>query len=1441
MHVKASFCRWHSLRTVLVLPVVCAFVYAQEQPPPTPNSATAVVFDAAIKPIFAERCVGCHGAEKQKAGLRLDLPECISAGGEDGPVVVAGKPDESALYKRVTLPAGHEDIMPPKGDPLTKEQTDLIRQWIELGATFAATPATEPAPAPAPTPAPAPAVEITPEQPAPVSILDELEKTVTPASQESLDALRALGALAMPLDQKSPLVQVNFQIAGEAIGDEQLAALDSVKDQVTWLNLAGTKVSDAGLAKLASLQNLTSIHLEKTAITDAGLEHLKGLQHLQYLNLYATKISDAGLTQLEGLKELKSLYLWQSGVTPEGAEKLKQCIAGLHVNLGFAAQAAPKPEPDATLTKLALFFDAESCCAKAFAENKACDHDCCKEAAAKGEVCLKCNPGTEAKKKLAALYDAESCCAKALAAGKACDHDCCKEAAVKGEACLKCNPGAADKLKSQADAAPPQAPVAPPAPDAAAPPDPAPPAEEPKPTVEGPAPPAVPAPPEAPPVPTTADTVPAKQTLTFNHDIRPILSDNCLRCHGPDRNARKADLRLDVRESAVADHGDETVIVPGDSSRSELVRRIMSDDPEFMMPPPSSEKQLSESQREMLARWISEGAAYEAHWAYIPPRKTEPPALRNEAWARNPIDRFVLAKIEEAGLEPSPEADRRTLIRRLSFDLLGLPPTPEEVDAFIADTAPSAYEDLVERLLAKPHYGERMAVDWLDLVRYADTNGYHGDEFREVYAYRDYVIDAFNRNKPFDQFTIEQLAGDLLPDATREQKIASGYNRLNQLTAEGGAQPKEYIAKYAADRVRTTSSVWLASTMGCAECHDHKFDPFTTKDFYSLEAFFADIKEEAVYTAGGPWGPTLMLPTPEQAAETSSLDARIAKLRATLESPTPELAAAQTTWEEGVRSQVAAEKNDWLPLVPGRTSTKSGTTLNVQDDAVVVTSGDTPAQESYALEFRTSQQQISGLRLEVYADASFPNGGLSRGNGNFILTGVEVVASSDAAPAPETIVIGTATADFEQKDFPVAATIDGKAETGWAVSGHEQPGNHEAVFTFAKPLAGGPGTTLFVHLRHESAQAQHVIGKFRLSLTTAASPAVTQSRAIPQAVFAAIEKDAAARSPEEATALAAYYRGIAPGLDGIRAEIVTAEARKAEIEKQTPTMMATVSVEPREVRVLPRGNWMDESGEIVQPAVPAFLPYKSPEQRRLNRLDLAQWLVDRDNPLTARAFVNRLWKQFHGMGISRKLDELGSQGETPTHPELLDWLALEFMDSGWDIKHLVRLIVASSTYRQTSAGTAPLMSRDPENRLIARQASFRLGAEAIRDTALAVTGLLSDKVGGPSVFPYQPDGYWRDCNTFRGPLIYATSTGDDQYRRGLYTIWKRSFLHPSMLAFDAPTREECTAERVASSTPLQALVLLNDPTYVEAARCFAERIERCGGQTPEECIAWAFR
>lgn len=690
----------------------------------------------------------------------------------------------------------------------------------------------------------------------------------------------------------------------------------------------------------------------------------------------------------------------------------------------------------------------------------------------------------------------------------------------------------------------------------------------------------------------------AAAKVDFQRDIRPILATQCYPCHGPDANSRKAGLRLDLRAEAVS----AGALVPGRPEQSELWRRLTSPDPAERMPPAGAKKPgLTPEQLERVRQWIAEGAPYTEHWSYARLMRPEVPRVELPGWPiRNPIDAFIAYRWQQEGLRPSPEADRVTLIRRLSFDLRGLPPSVEEVRAFVADRSADAYEKLVERFLASPHYGERMAVWWLDLVRYADSIGYHSDNPMNVSPYRDYVIAAFNSNKRFDQFTIEQLAGDLLPNPTREQLVATAYNRLLQTTEEGGAQAKEYIAKYAADRVRNYGQVWLGGTLMCAECHHHKYDPYTMEDFYSMEAFFADIQEAAV----GRREPGMLVPSPEQ--------------------------------EQRLRE------------------------LQQQEEAA---------------------RQAWRARLAV---------------------------------------------------IPAAA------------------------------------------LRRE----------------------------------------------REA------YR--------------QAEAARAAWENTIPRVLITISGPPRTVRLLPRGNWQDDSGPIMEPRTPAFLPPLPPlpaGQKRYTRLDLARWTVAAENPLTARVMVNRLWKLFYGRGIARSLEESGTQGEWPTHPELLDWLAAEFQ-SNWDVKHLVRLMVTASVYRQSSQERPELRERDPLNLLLARQNRFRLDAEFVRDTALAISGLLVPKIGGPSVKPYQPPGYWAALNF--PPREWVKDSGEQQYRRGLYTHWQRTFPHPAMIAFDAPSREECTCERPRSNIPQQALVLLNDPEFVEAARAFAQKALQEGGRTDEQRLEWMF-
>jgi hypothetical protein len=677
--------------------------------------------------------------------------------------------------------------------------------------------------------------------------------------------------------------------------------------------------------------------------------------------------------------------------------------------------------------------------------------------------------------------------------------------------------------------------------------------------------------------------------VDFNRQIRPILSESCYQCHGPDVNKRKADLRLDVRDGLFQSAGGTTIVAPGKPDESELLARVSADDPELRMPPPKSGSPLAPEQIDLIRRWIAEGAQWKGHWAYIPPTRPAVPVVPGEPALADDIDRFIRARLRAEQLTPAPPADRRTLIRRLSFDLVGLPPTPEEADAFISDPKADAYERLVDRLLASPHFGERMAIVWLDLVRFADTTGYHGDNHVDLYLFRDYVISAFNGNKPFDKFTTEQLAGDLVEGATDQARIASGYNRLLQTTQEGGAQAKEYMAKYSADRVRNISTVWLGATLGCAECHDHKFDPYKTREFYSMAAFFADVKETAV----GVQEPT-RFPSPAQAEMLVRIDHDIASLK-----------------------------------------------------------------------------------------------------------------------------------------------------------GIKKPGDDD------------------------------------------------------------------------------------------RRKLAELEKKRTALLPRIPSSLVTTSIAPRPIHVLPRGNWLDETGTVVSPAVPAFLPAIAVKNRRLTRLDLARWLTARDNPLVARVMVNRLWKMVFGQGLVTTLDDFGSQGAWPTHPELLDWLACEFVGNGWDTKAMLKRMVMSETYQQSSAASDAKRQRDPANRWLSHQNRYRLDAELVRDGALASSGLLSLEIGGPSVKPYQPPGYWVFLNFPRRD--YQADRGENQYRRALYTYWQRTFLHPSLLAFDASTREECVVQRPRSNTPLQALVLLNDPTYIEAARALAARVIREGGVDPKARLDRAFQ
>ena len=935
----------------------------------------------------------------------------------------------------------------------------------------------------------------------------------------------------------------------------------------------------------------------------------------------------------------------------------------------------------------------------------------------------------------------------------------------------------------------------------------------------------------------------AAQRVDFNRDIRPVLSDNCFACHGPDSQKVKGRLRLDVRELALqpAKSG-KVAVVPGKPQESELLHRLASTDADEVMPPPESHKSLTATQKDLLRRWIAEGAEYQGHWAYIPPVRPE------VVGGPGAIDELVKRRLDGLGLKPSPEADRRTLVRRLYMDLTGLPPRPDEVAAFERDASPEAYERLVDRLIASPRFGERMAIGWLDVVRFADTIGYHSDNPRNIWPYRDYVIRSFNANKPFDQFTREQLAGDLLPNPTLEQKVASGFNRLLLTTEEGGAQDKDYLARYMTDRIRAIGTVWMGQTLGCAQCHDHKFDPITSRDFYSMGAFFADIKEAVI----GRREDGELVPSEEQSSHLSQLDAEVKRLQQQFDGAHPELEKSFLRWQLDQLAALNLESRWTSPKLVSAKATGEAQ-LKTREDRSVLVSGPNPDKDTYTLRLDSLPGKTVGIRLEVLPDGSLPSKGPGRaGNGNFVLT--EVVARVER-PGAESRVIAfqTAWASLEQTTlvdknpygrWSAASVIDGDAKgtfAGWAVL-PEVGKAHQLRLGFREPLTLSAEETLVLELQQNHGNGGHNLGSFRLTTTIDPESIRPPVSALPSTEIADLVKiPIDQRDAIQQQKLLDLYKAQASELASLRGQLAAARKALTEFEATIPRTLVTVRSEsPRPIRILPRGNWLVETGDIVSPAFPAAFKVQvnKPKDQRLDRLDLANWLVSADNPLTSRVIMNRTWRQFFGSGLSKVLDDFGAQGETPRNQALLDWLACEFRDSGWDLKHMVRLMVLSQTYRQVSTASKELLARDPDNRELARQGRWRVEAELVRDNALSLSGLLIPVIGGPSAKPYQPEGYWENLNFPQ--RSYDHSMGANQYRRGLYNWWQRSYVHPSMLAFDAATREECAAERNRSNIPQQALVLLNDPSYVEAARAFAIRIlQECSGNDTAR-LKWAW-
>ena len=1058
----------------------------------------------------------------------------------------------------------------------------------------------------------------------------------------------------------------------------------------------------------------------------------------------------------------------------------------------------------------------------------------------------------------------------------------------------------------------------------------------------------------------------AKATIDFNRDIRPILSNKCYQCHGPDENERKGDLRLDTEAGSRAVIDDVMAVVPGKPDASEMIHRVTSTERSKVMPPPKSDKKLTAHEIQLLKTWIQQGGKYAAHWAYEKPLRPTLPA----GSLPNPIDRFLLAKLQKEGLAFLPEADRYTLVRRVSLDLTGLPPTSKEVEEFVKDASPNAYEKLVDRLLAKPSYGEHWSRMWLDLARYADSAGYADDPARTIWAYRDYVIRSFNSNKPFDQFTIEQIAGDLLPNPTDEQLIATAFHRNTLTNNEGGTSDEEFRNVAVIDRVNTTLTTWMGTSIACAQCHTHKYDPITQKEFFQLYAFLnnsadADRTDET---------PLHSFYGDDQKKQRATIEAEIASIVAKWKSPTPEILKSLSAWE-----QTLALNPKWNELKPTSAKALSGNVTTVREDGSVFVAKATK-KDTYTVELPLSASRLAGIRLVTLADKQLPGGGPGHGGGNFIVTriaaslvppkttvpvaryiritqpekntyvmlaevqvfrgdtniatkgtatqistafdglaklaidgntngeyflgksvshtaianepwwevdlgseqpidriaiwnrtdgGVGVrmkgakISALDAkrnavwektiadVPNPSTnyelggaklIQLTNAVADFSQPGFDAILAIDTLSTTGWAVGG--AIGTDHALSVYPPSAIDVPaGSKLVVTIEQQSTQVDHVLGRFRIAVTDEPKAIVTAK--LPERILKVLNVEAAKRTPVQREELATFYAtSLASETMPDRVRATTLSQSLAAIKPTTvPIMQELPKEQRRKTKLQFRGNYQD-LGEECNEGVPSSL-HAIPKETTKNRLALAKWLVDRNNPLTARVIVNRDWEQIFGVGLVRTSEEFGSQGELPSHPELLDWLAVELMEpsaSGgkpWDRKALIKLLVTTTAYKQTSKVTPDLIERDPENRWVGRGPRVRLTAEMVRDQALAVSGLLSAKMYGPSVKPPQPS--FGLSAAFGRTMDWSTSDGEDKFRRGIYTEWRRTNPYPSMATFDAPNRDICSVRRPRTNTPLQALVTLNDSVYIEAAQAFARNIVKVGGKTTEEKLAFAFR
>jgi hypothetical protein len=962
----------------------------------------------------------------------------------------------------------------------------------------------------------------------------------------------------------------------------------------------------------------------------------------------------------------------------------------------------------------------------------------------------------------------------------------------------------------------------------------------------------------------------AAAELDYNRDIRPLLSENCFACHGFDEKAREGKLRLDVAESAYAERNGFIRIKPGDPANSEVWLRITSKDEEEVMPPPDAHSKLTEAQKLKIKTWIEQGAKYAPHWSLVPPRKADMPRFGTTA-SSNPIDAFVRSRLSEEKLEPSPEADWATLIRRVSLDLTGLPPSAEDVQVFGRDRNPKAFEQLVDRLLASPHFGERMALEWLDASRYADTNGFSIDGGRHMWLWRDWVIQAFNDNMPYDRFLVEQLAGDLLPNRSEAQLIATGFQRNNMVTHEGGTIPEENLTNYNVDRVKTLGEAVLGLTLGCAQCHDHKFDPITQKDYYQVYAFFNTLSDKGLDgNAGVNPGPMIRAKTVLRTSEESQLRGKIAALEATLAKQDEKILAA---WEKQQRDRLAM-RGKGLQLHPVKvlkvSTPNRGAGFEPEgENGVRLKDAGALAAFDVLTTLPKLNEPITGLRVVVHPQPELPGGGWGFGpvmggrpraraaapvssgatalepakdptlpKGTFMLTAI--AATADVVPGDQINLhklqaISRVTANSWEPANPPAACLDPRNETGW--SPHPATnGSVHLTATFAESVRASDTPYLTVQVNFGNGRSL-VPALFEVLVLTGNDDGTD----LPGDVVAALTTPSAQRSPEMTARLWQHCAAHAPQLATIRVDAANLKERLAVITQPFSTMVMDVAEKPRDTFILNRGDYAQPTVK-VEPGTLASLP-PMPDGAPANRLGLAQWITMPDHPLTARVVVNRIWAMCFGSGLVATSADFGSQGEWPSHPELLDWLAVDFVQRGWDLKALVRQIVTSETYRQSSASSAEALERDPQNRLLARGPRFRLSAEFIRDGALKVSGLLVPRIGGPSVNPYTPGDLWREISHYGSTpataQTFVQDHGEKLYRRSMYTFWKRTAPPPNMAAFDAPNREVCTISRPNTTTPLQALVTLNDTQFVEAARVFGERIVSQSGDDAAK-LRWAF-